>query len=172
MDSNTYKAVANAINSSLTTAGITTVAISHKSNLTLDKTYANVLDCLGYVLNSDLLKFNKIMTLELSKYGEWGIIKSPIRTVTAPVAPVDDHYISYSTYYVSNSDLPQDEVDLAKFKADVEEATKTLAGTIKNKSKIIGYKTVSDVATSSIESNAPSSGKKTITSTVTIIIEK
>lgn len=172
MDSNTYTATANSINSALKTAGIETLTFTKVSNLVLDKTYPNALDCLGYILDSDLLKVNKIITAELNKYGNWSVLKSTSRAVTTPAAPTGDHYIVYSTYYINSADLPADEVAFVNFKTDVETATKSLSSTIQNKAKSISWKTASESSTVVIQDDVPSAGKKTVTSTVTIVLEK
>lgn len=171
MTSATYLATVNSINSALITAGITTLVFTHKTAFTVNAIlYANLIDYLGYILESDTLKVNSIITAEFAKLGEWSDIKSPARVITPPSPPVDDHFVILNGYYISNTDLSPGAIKEKQLNINIETATKALSVTIQNKAKLAGYITV--VSESSIFTNIEAPvGTRTITSTVTVVVK-
>ena len=171
MTSATYLATVNSINSALTTAGITTLVFTHKTAFTVNAVvYANLIDYLGYVLESDSLKVNSIIATELAKLGAWSDVKSPFRATGVPVDPPTDHYIPLSGYYISNTDLSPGAVKEKQLNTDIETATKELSKTIQNRAKLAGY--ITTVSESSVFTNVEApAGTRTIISTVTVVVK-
>jgi hypothetical protein len=167
----TYLATATAINTALSTAGITTVTFSRQSTTINAVLYDNLLSYIGYYLESDTLKLHSIIASELAKTGEWSTIKSPNRTVAPPVNPADDHYLTLNGYYISNTDLPASTVADNQFKTDVEAATKVLSTTIQSKARPGGFtSTTSEVVTFTVVESP--TGTKTINASVALVIVK
>jgi len=171
MTSATYLATVNSINSALATAGITTLIFTHKTAFTVNAIlYANLIDYLGYILESDSLKVNSIIATELAKLGAWSDVKSPARAVTPPTPPADDHFVTLNGYYISNTDLSPTAVKEKQFNTDIETATKELSKVIQNKAKPAGY--ITTVSESSVFTNVESpAGTRTIISTVTVVVK-
>lgn len=163
------------LNSALATAGITTLTFVNVTATVISaKTYPNLIDYSGYILDSDSLKVNSIITGELAKFGPWTVIKSTARVVATPVDPSGDHYITLTGYYVNNTDLPQAEVQYAQFKLDVENIAKAVSNNIQGKARPIGYSIVSESSVVNIVDDASPApvGTKTVTTTVTVKIFK
>ena len=172
MTSDTYNATVAAINSALTTAGVTTLVFTYRSAITVSGTlYPNLIDYLGYVLDSQSLAVNAIITTELAKQGAWSNVASTARVVTTPVAPTNDHFVTLNGYYINNTDLPLSTVQLNQFTTEVETATKGLSTIIQNKAKSISYSVITESATAVITDTTPL-GTKIVTSTVTVKIFK
>ena len=172
MTSDIYVATVNAINSALLTASITTLTFTYRKDLVVSGApYSDLIDYIGYVLDSQSLTVNAIIAAELAKQGAWSNVASTARPVTTPSAPLNDHFVTLNGYYINNIDLPLSTVQMNQFTTEVEAATKGLSTTIQNKAKSISYSVITESATAIITDTTPT-GTKVVTSTVTVKIFK
>jgi hypothetical protein len=172
MTTATYLATATAINTALSTAGITTLTFSNVTAITINAVlYPNLLSYIGYYLESDTLKVHSIIATELAKTGEWSSVKSPNRIVTPPSNPADDHYLTINGYHISNTDLSATTVADKQFKTDVEAATKLLSTTIQNKARPGGFVNITSETVAFTVVESPT-GTKTINASVVLVVVK
>jgi len=166
-----YSSAAVSINSALTTAGITTLLVAHAQNQTINAVvHNNLIDYIGYVLNSDLMKVNNIIETELARYGKFATLKSPARPVTVPSNPVDDHYVTLNGYYIENSDIDTDKVLFDDFKGKIESDVRYCSSVVQSRAKTIQWNTSDETSTITITDVSPTA--KTISVAITIDLTK
>lgn len=169
----TYIAVVQGLNAALATAGVTTFSFTHATNTVIgSKTYPNLISYLGYYLDSDSFKINSIVATELAKNGAWTVVKSPARPVPGiPADPAGDHYTSANGYHLSNTDLPVNDALDTNLKQSAETSTKSHSAALQGAATSAKYTIIDQVAT--VVMSAPDiAGNRTITSTVTININR